>query len=514
MPAFLVGQGCPSLTVPRINSPPTADARPDLETKPGDFTFVVGQEGGTITLTDAASPLNGATLDIPADALPKDTEITVTTLLSQALEQQLGPLPEGFIFWGGICLDGAGTSLNKPVQITLPNPQGAQATDQLLVGEVVSLPGIATPLFVYRGQAHAGSPITFTVPGVGSFAITSASDPFAIVKGTFVDTLGNPMSEAAITSSFSRPFVAWTGSDGRFELPAGPAGSRPAIMGVRPLNDEGIAGLGIQGIPIPDAPPSSLTDLVVRLVAGAFDLPEPPSGCACDPCPVAPPVFLSPGQTGPSFQVCPGESIQIHLAGLANVFVPGMQTVFVPGAQIPNVIDLAMALWSGSLCLVTQVTFSTDDPAVATFQRTPEANSGLLKGVSSGTTTLRGTVSILCLKPCFPFAAACPCYLTAAPAEVVVPRFPCSCQQLVEVLLAKQDEQMAVAAELMELRSNPEVDPERWGLLVRQVQRMQCCEMAPIAQKMLEQGCAVSDPKTLAWAQQILTVMDSTCVSP
>ncbi|HOW73249.1 MAG TPA: thrombospondin type 3 repeat-containing protein [Phycisphaerae bacterium] len=36
MPAFLVGQGCPSLTVPRINSPPTADAGPDLERRPGE----------------------------------------------------------------------------------------------------------------------------------------------------------------------------------------------------------------------------------------------------------------------------------------------------------------------------------------------------------------------------------------------------------------------------------------------------------------------------------------------
>lgn len=36
MLALLSGQGCPPLTAPQINSPPTADAGPDLERKPGE----------------------------------------------------------------------------------------------------------------------------------------------------------------------------------------------------------------------------------------------------------------------------------------------------------------------------------------------------------------------------------------------------------------------------------------------------------------------------------------------
>lgn len=83
--------------------------------KGNSVSSTVSTAGGTIAVSDAASPLNGFKMVIPADALTADTGITV-----QATSEAI-PLPQTVgVSDGVIELLPAGQTFSKPVSITIP----------------------------------------------------------------------------------------------------------------------------------------------------------------------------------------------------------------------------------------------------------------------------------------------------------------------------------------------------------------------------------------------------------
>jgi len=194
---------------------------------------IIGPSGGTIEVTDLTSLLYGVKVEIPEGALENQTNINVISYSESELTDQIEQLPDDMRFMGGIKIDAGGVVLNKPITISLPNSFGATVNDQLLVGEIVDLDGNSSMAIVYTGLAHIGS-VIFNAPYPAVYAVLSPTSPLGLVSGTLTDQSRNPISNGIIASFMSGPFIAKTNAVGYYEIPAGPAGSSPIILGMSP----------------------------------------------------------------------------------------------------------------------------------------------------------------------------------------------------------------------------------------------------------------------------------------
>lgn len=384
----------------------------------GQAGGTIGPAGGTIEITAASSALYGTRIVIPEGALEREVFISVSPLPGEDLELQNRQLPSTMRFAGGIRIDSGGVTLNKEIAIFIPNSIGASADDQLLVGEVVKVPmDIPTIFYIYKGTAHAGSPIHFAVSTFGQFGVLAPTAPLGLVGGTLVTKTDLPVSNGYIGTSYSNPFVAITNRDGYFEIPAGPAGSYTAIVGMprQDLVPSGpTGGVGIRGFQVPTpipTPPTSLIDPAIRVIMETLDLPEPPipPPCSCDP--IIPPTFLSreePHQ--PPFELNIGDTIRTFLLGPEGVY---------SGCIPPQVFDPAgffKALFAGKVCTNTDLLFYTENPEIASV----DPQSGLLTARRPGTTVLHARLKGACFKQCPLGTLPCPYDIEAIPAPVTV----------------------------------------------------------------------------------------------
>jgi hypothetical protein len=377
---------------------------------------VIGPEGGTIEVTDPTSPLYGTRVEIPEGALEQETTIKISLFSKSEVEQQIGDLPETIRFFDGIKIEGGDAALKKAISVFVENSLGATINDQLFVGQVVDLDSKSPSETVYKGVAHVGSPITFNVPNFGSFGVLSPTTPLGLISGTFVDQSNNPVSDGIVAASFSKPFLAQTNNVGYFEIPSGPAGSYAAVTGIPPIPEltTPTGGIGLVGVQLPETlpiPPTSLTDVVVKIVMGQIDLPEPPvpDPCPCDP-PPTPPWFTSKEDPEPPFELCPDQTIHTFLFGSGAVY--GYFS-----SNWSNILDLFMYLWSGSLCITTNGRYSTGASAIATV----DPITGQLTAHSMGETTINAEMWVSCQKNCPGYVLPCgPYYLLAIPAQVKV----------------------------------------------------------------------------------------------
>jgi len=383
----------------------------------------VGPSGGTIEVTDPASPLHGARLDIPPGALADETDVSLSVISSSALEEALGEAGAGMRFFGGIRIDAGEAELTGHASIWLPNSLGATPDDQLLVGEIVDLDGDAPGEILYRGLAHVGSPITFPVSNFGSFAVLSPSVPLAVVGGALNDQDGEPVVGGLVATSFSAPFMAQTDSEGHFEIPAGPCGSSSLVLGVlpggltdTPFDPASQVGAAQVWIPSDVGPlPGSISELFANIVLGNLtdvEVPEAPPECHCDPAPAC--VLSSKEDAEPPFELAdsgPESLLHTHIWSPEEGWLaPGS------GSEGLNPVELLTFLWTGSSCRPIAWRFWTDDENIAFVNPT----TGVLEARGRGETWLRGTVTRLCSKNCSGIVLPCISSPLVTPAKVIV----------------------------------------------------------------------------------------------
>ena len=389
----------------------------------GAISETIGPEGGIIEVTDPASPMYGSKIEIPLGALEENVTINITPLSKSDVELQIGSLSEDMRFFGGIRVEGNGITLKKPIGLSIDNSLGADPADQLLIGQITNIDNKDLSEVVYKGVAHTGSPIGFSITELGSFAVLSPTTNLGLINGTFVTPSDDPISNGLIATSFSTPFLATTNQAGYFEIPAGPAGSYAAVMGIpldsavpNPVSPTGGVGLTHAQLPeILPIPPTSLIDLGVKIVMDQIDVPEPPvpDPCPCDPPPLSP-FFTSKEYPEPPFELCPEETIQTYLFSLEGVYGGNV-------SPWPNIVDLTMSLPTGTLSVSSMVSFWTEDPSIATV----DPVTGQLTGKSTGETVLNAKISIIKLKNCsgYGFGYVKPCFyydIWAIPAKVKV----------------------------------------------------------------------------------------------
>lgn len=89
-----------------------------------EASATIGASGGTVEVTNAASPLYGVKVEIPAGALSNSTTISISK------ETVLPPTSELSLLSSIIKLEPTGTQFNSPIKITLPyNKSGLAAND-------------------------------------------------------------------------------------------------------------------------------------------------------------------------------------------------------------------------------------------------------------------------------------------------------------------------------------------------------------------------------------------------
>ena len=382
-----------------------------------EASATIGPAGGIVEVTNPLSPLYGAKVEIPAGALGQEATITIWTFSKSDLERETRMLKSEMRFFGGIEVDAGGAILNKSVTIYIPNSFGATSADQLLVGQVIDLDSNAPSENTYKGVAYVGSPIMFNMSNFGSFGVLSPTTPLGVISGTFVNQSGNPVPNGVIATSFSKPFVAQTNNVGYFEIPAGPAGSYAAVIGIPPVPDltTPTGGVGLTGVQLPEIlqyPPTSVIGAVnAKIIKTIIDLPEPPipEPCPCDTAPFSSPWFTSMEYPEPPFELSPDQTIHVFLLGFGAVY--GSFNLF-----WPNIVDLFMYPVTGSLCITTDGKYSTGNSTIATV----DPITGQLTAHSEGETTINAEIQIICLKNCPGYVLPCPYHLSAVPAKVQV----------------------------------------------------------------------------------------------
>lgn len=387
-----------------------------------EASAIVGPSGGIIEVTNSSCPLFGARVEIPEGALETQHRITIQSLSKSEIEQNIGELSVEMRFFGGININAEGATLKKPINISLPNSFGATSSDQLLVGQVMELNNDTTSFMVYKGLAQIGS-ISITAINFGLIGVLSPKNQLGIIGGTFIEQSGEPIQNGVIATSFSQPFVALTDEVGYFEIPAGPAGSYAAVMGVSPSAfvpdlpslTGGVGIVGAQLLSTLPTPPSSIIELlksklIENIIPKELRPSEIPPGCVWDPPP--PLIFTSREVPKPPFKLFPGQTIQTFMLSPTALYGGPVQPL---GVQVG--LGIFQRFWDGSLSFPTGVRFETDDSDIATV----DLATGLLTAHESGMTMLRGEVSIITFMNCGFTALTCPYPgLRPDPVEVIV----------------------------------------------------------------------------------------------
>lgn len=144
-----------------INYPAFTGTSDDDEDKKTVFNNGIGkinEKGGTITVSDQASPLHGVSIEIPEGALTTEVEISINQVESDFVMKEVEPNS----FW--IKMEPSGTHFEKPVRIGLPYNKGTGLNpDEICMfwsdgeggaGEVPLFEVDKTNKIVYGGLEH------------------------------------------------------------------------------------------------------------------------------------------------------------------------------------------------------------------------------------------------------------------------------------------------------------------------------------------------------------------------
>jgi uncharacterized repeat protein (TIGR02543 family) len=137
---------------------------------------ISAQSGGTITVNDPQSPLNGLSVSIPPGALASDTTISVSTLVPPAT---LGGSPRFFL--QGFSIEPDGTQLASPATVTIPyNPAQFSTTQGIALENFLGVYYVQTETgnlqymntFSVNSTTHV---MTGTLPHFSVWAVTDAA---------------------------------------------------------------------------------------------------------------------------------------------------------------------------------------------------------------------------------------------------------------------------------------------------------------------------------------------------
>ncbi|MEQ1871797.1 MAG: Ig-like domain-containing protein, partial [Vicinamibacterales bacterium] len=141
----------------------------------GSLSTVVGAEGGRIN-----GP-GGTAVDVPADALPDGTIVTIETITEAEFPTQLTEAQKEFFgFAGGIRLDFGGITPSHYVNVSIPPTGGETRDDRWIVGQVISVDGqqvlnVVDTARIIDGRITTSSP---PCPGV------QAAAAYGFIKST------------------------------------------------------------------------------------------------------------------------------------------------------------------------------------------------------------------------------------------------------------------------------------------------------------------------------------------
>lgn len=170
----------------------------------------IGTDGGTIELD------GGATLDVPANALADDIELTIEEVAGSALD---GTPPAGVETTGdGFVFGPSGVSLQQPVTVTIPRPAGANVVLRLENGkyEIVEAVALIDGFLVFEtdelGTFVAG---TQQLPAGGGDVTPEVCDFFGTLEPGAADS---SETRFLCDPGFSEPGFAAALADGNLHI--------------------------------------------------------------------------------------------------------------------------------------------------------------------------------------------------------------------------------------------------------------------------------------------------------
>ncbi len=181
---------------------------------------------GAIELDSGGAHLSIGAGTLPADVAVDFQSVPLSTYL--AASGSLVPLEE-------VVVDLSAVTLAQTATLSR-SAAGLSATDTYVVAKVERLAGVPKLVVVALGQITGGRLISVPYPGLrgitqgGRYVFYRSTGPVGFVKGVTSSTAG-PV--AALISTSSLPFVAFSGSDGAFIVAAaaGPVAVSAAVAG-------------------------------------------------------------------------------------------------------------------------------------------------------------------------------------------------------------------------------------------------------------------------------------------
>ena len=174
-----------------------------------------GQTGGSGAVVVQSGD---ATLAIAAGSLPEDTAIY---LFAAPLAGFL-PAGNGLTPLSQYVLDFAGRTLSLPAQLSA-DAGAAQPGDTLLLAQIQRFGGVPRLVAVGLAEVVGGRIVSQPYPGLpgitqgGEYVFYRSAQPLGFVSG-LVSASGGPVG--ALVQTDALPFVAFSGADGRYTLPA------------------------------------------------------------------------------------------------------------------------------------------------------------------------------------------------------------------------------------------------------------------------------------------------------
>lgn len=193
----------------------------ELQTGKVHLDILAGREGarGQTGGSGAVVVQSGeATLAIAAGSLPEDTAISLFAApLAGFLPSGGGLTPLAQLF-----LDFAGRTLSLPAQLSTA-AGSAQPGDTLLLAQIQRFGGVPRLVAVSLAEVSGDRIVSQPYPGLpgitqgGEYVFYRLAQPLGFVSGV-VSASGGPVG--ALVQTDALPFVAFSGADGRYTLPA------------------------------------------------------------------------------------------------------------------------------------------------------------------------------------------------------------------------------------------------------------------------------------------------------
>lgn len=194
---------------------------------------IIGPGGGTVVGD------GGEVITIPPDAVETAINVCVTTSTASMLTEQIGTLPSGTRFLGGISLTLDGATLSQPATLRIPNDAAAAVEDQIVVAKTIDPGELGAAGLEMLAKAHVSGDESEIVsdpseifPGIredGLLIFELVEAPLGYVYGTTFDVSDSPVGSALVfivnADGGGRPdtsvanYIDLTDGNGNYYLP-------------------------------------------------------------------------------------------------------------------------------------------------------------------------------------------------------------------------------------------------------------------------------------------------------